>query len=74
MCDDKDCECHDRPRRHPYHHHRHHIHHHGYTSLIKRTENEVKVPDVLLEAADVDVGDFLEISIRKIRKHKKHHH
>ncbi len=72
MCDDKNCECHNRPRRHP-HHHWHHRHHHKYASIIKRTENEVKVPEVLLEVADVDVGDFLEIHIRKVRKHQKHH-
>lgn len=42
--------------------------------MVKRSENQIIVPEVLLEVADVDVGDFLEISIRKVSKHKKHHH
>lgn len=65
---DKDIEYH--PERHrSLHHHGHHRR--GYTSIIKRTENEVLIPQVLLEVADVEVGDFLEITIRKVRKPKK---
>ena len=42
----------------------------GYTSIVKRTEKDVIVPEVLLEVADVDVGDFLEIKVRKIKKQR----
>ena len=44
----------------------------GYASIVKRTEKDVIVPEVLLEVADVDVGDFLEIKVRKIKKHRHH--
>jgi hypothetical protein len=63
---------------HKYHqrscHHRHHWQQHGYSSIVKRNENQVTVPPVLLDVAEVDVGDFLEITIRKVKKHNKHHY
>lgn len=69
MCEDNGCDC-----NHHRNHRRHHRHHmKGYTSIVKRTEQQVNVPEVLLEVADVDVGDFLEISVRKIKKHEHHH-
>lgn len=69
MCEDRNCDC----NHHLGHHGRYHRHHmNGYKSLVKRTGKDVIVPEVLLEVADVDVGDFLEISIRSVKKH--HHH
>ena len=69
MCEDKDCDC----NHHQGHHGRYHRHHmKGYTSIVKRTGKDVIVPEVLLEVADVDVGDFLEIKIRKIKKQHQH--
>ncbi len=44
----------------------------GYKSIVKRTEKDIIVPEVLLEVADVDVGDFLEISVRRVKKHQQH--
>ncbi|MBI5679364.1 MAG: hypothetical protein HZC47_00480 [Methanobacterium sp.] len=73
MCEDKDCDC--KSSHHGKHHRYHHMHHKmGYASIVKRTENEVMVPEVLLEVADVGVGEFLEIRIQKVKKHKHHHH
>ena len=70
MCEDRDFEYH---RRHHYiHHHGCHPHHRGYSSIIKRTEDQVVVPEVLLDVASVDVGDYVEISIRKVHNHRKH--
>ncbi|MEL7670611.1 hypothetical protein [Methanobacterium sp.] len=69
MCEDRNCDCNHHPG-HPGRYHRHHMK--GYKSLVKRTGKDVIVPEVLLEVADVDVGDFLEISIRSVKKH--HHH
>jgi hypothetical protein len=69
MCEEKDCDC-KHERHHRYHHGRHHGHHMmGYSSIVKRTEKQVIIPEVLLDVADVDVGDFLEISIKKVKKH-----
>jgi len=70
MYDEKNCECHSERG----HHERHHgYHHRGYTSIVKRAEKDVLVPEVLLEVADITDGDFLEISVKKVRKHKHHH-
>ena len=68
MCEDKDCDCHKKHNHHGWHHR----HHRGYKSIVKRTENQVNVPSVLLDVADINVGDFLEITIRKVKKHGKH--
>ena len=72
MCEEKDCDC----KSHEHHHGRHHRHHMmhmmGYTSIVKRAEKQVIVPDVLLEVADIDIGDFLEISIKKVKKYQHH--
>jgi len=65
MCEDKDCECHSK-RKHHGHHHRYHW---GYRSIVKRDSKDVLIPEVLLEVADIEEGNFLEISIRKIKKH-----
>jgi hypothetical protein len=68
MCEEKDCEC-KHEKHHGYHHGRHHRHHViCYVSIVKRAEKQAIVPEVLLDVADIDVGDFLEISIRKARK------
>jgi hypothetical protein len=73
MCEDEDCDCHSKHQGHHYEgHHGHHMR--GYSSIAKRTENQVKIPEVLLEVAEVGVGDFFEISIRKVKKEKKHSH
>ncbi len=70
MCEDKECGCHD--KKHHGRHHGHHYKHHGYRSIVKRGSKDVLVPEVLLEVAEIEEGDFLEISVRKIKKH--HHH
>ena len=56
------------------HHGMPHIHRKGYTSIFKLLEKDVVVPEVLLEVADIKEGDFLEISVRKVKNHKHHHH
>jgi|GEM_PF-700251 len=70
MHEEKDCECHSERGPHGRHHW---YHHRGYTSIVKRVEKDVLVPEVLLEVADIKEGDFLEISVRKVRKRKDHH-
>jgi hypothetical protein len=55
------------------HHGMSYRHHRGYTSIVKRLEKDVVVPEVLLEVADINEGDFLEISVRKVKKHRHHH-
>jgi len=62
-----DCNC---------HHHRHHNHRHKYSTLVKMTSEKVKIPQELLEVAEIKEGDFLEIVIRKVHKPseiKKHY-
>lgn len=64
----EDCNCHD---------HRHRHHRHGYSSIVKKTSENVSIPQDLLEVAEIEEGDFLQITIRKVRKPskmKKHHH
>ncbi|HSO25458.1 MAG TPA: hypothetical protein VLR54_02430 [Methanobacteriaceae archaeon] len=68
----EDCNC---------NHHRHHHHRHGYPTIVKRTSEKVTIPQDLLEVAEIEEGDFLEIIIRKVHKpsemkrhHQKHHH
>jgi len=73
MCEDKDCECHSERKSHGKHHWHHHRDHKVYKSIVKRVSKDVIVPEVLLEVADVKEGDFLEISIRKIKKHHEDH-
>lgn len=61
-----DCNC---------HHHRHHRH--QYSTLVKMNSEKVKIPQELLEVAEIKEGDFLEISIRKVHRPseiKKHYH
>ena len=74
MCEEKNCECHSERKNHGRHHWHHHRHHKGYTSIVKREEKNVLVPEVLLEVADIKEGEFLEISVKKIKKHENHHH
>jgi hypothetical protein len=62
---------HQRWGHHGHHHGCHHKYHKGYSSIVKRIEDQVVVPTVLLEVADVNKGEFLEITVRKV---KKHHH
>lgn len=72
MCEDKEYG-HYSKHHQGYHHGWHHGNHHKrYSSIVKRVENQITVPEVLLEVADVDVGDFVEISIRKVKKHHQH--
>ena len=42
-----------------------------YTSIIQRKGKQVYIPDTLLDVAEVDVGDYLEVTIRKIKSRKK---
>ena len=39
-----------------------------YTSITKKIGKQVYIPNILLEAADVQDGDFIEVKIRKIKK------
>ncbi len=72
MCEDKEYGHHSKYHQ-GYHHGWYHGNHHKrYSSIVKRAEKQVTVPEVLLEVADVDVGDFVEISIRKVKKHPQH--
>jgi hypothetical protein len=73
MCEENDCKCHSEGKHHGRHHRYHNRHHMGYNSIVKRVEKDVLVPEVLLEVAEVNEGDFFEISVRKIRKHQHHH-
>jgi hypothetical protein len=74
MCEEKDCDC-NHGKHHRHHHMWHHRHHmKGYASIVKRTENQVIVPEALLEVADIGVGEFLEIRVRKVKKHENLHH
>lgn len=78
MHEEKDCDCNHRKHHmhpHGWHHRWHHGHHmKGYASIVKRTEDNVIVPEALLEVADVGVGEFLEIRVRKVKKHEHRHH
>ena len=38
-----------------------------FTSVTKKTGKQVYIPNILLEAADVQEGDIIEVKIRKIK-------
>lgn len=38
-----------------------------YTSTIQRKGKQVYIPDTLLDVAEISVGDYLEITIRKVK-------
>ena len=38
-----------------------------YTSIAKRKGNQVYIPDNLLTVAGIKEGDYLEITIRKLK-------
>ena len=38
-----------------------------YTSTIQRKGKQVYIPDTLLEVADINLGDYLEVKIRKLK-------
>ena len=65
MCEDKnDCEC-----KHRHHHYGRPRHlGEGFSSIVKRTSEDVEVPDELLEVAEIKQGDFLKISVLKVIK------
>lgn len=69
-----DCDC-------KSHHHRHHHHHrHGYSTILKKTSGDLKIPQELLEVAEIKDGDFIEIRVRRVltpserKKHYEKHH
>ena len=37
-----------------------------YTSITKKTGKQVYIPNILLEAANIRDGDYIEVKIRKI--------
>jgi len=39
-----------------------------YTSTIQRKGKQVYIPETLLEVAGVEQGDYLEVTIRKLKK------
>lgn len=39
-----------------------------YTSITKKTGKQVYIPTILLDAANVDDGDYIEVKIRKLKK------
>ncbi len=67
----EECDC---------HHHRHHYHRHKYSTIVKMTSDKVIIPQDLLEVAELEEGDFLQITIRKVhkpsemKKHYQKHH
>ena len=64
----EDCNCHD---------HRHHHHRHGYSTIVKKTSEKVSIPQDLLEVAEIEEGDFLQITVHKVHKPsemKKHYY
>ena len=42
-----------------------------YTSTIQRKGKQVYIPDTLLEVADIDPGDYLEVRIKKLKAPNK---
>jgi bifunctional DNA-binding transcriptional regulator/antitoxin component of YhaV-PrlF toxin-antitoxin module len=42
----------------------------SYTSTIQRKGKQVYIPDTLLDVAEIEVGDYLEITIRKVKSRK----
>lgn len=40
-----------------------------YTSITKKTGKQLYIPNILLEAANIQDGDYIEVKIRKINKH-----
>lgn len=42
-----------------------------YTSTIQRKGKQVYIPETLLEVAEVEVGDYIEVTIRKVKSKKK---
>jgi len=39
-----------------------------YISTIQRKGKQVYIPDTLLDVAEIEIGDYLEITIRKVKK------
>lgn len=39
-----------------------------YTSITKKTGKQIYIPNILLEAANVQDGDYIEVKIRKLKK------
>lgn len=56
---------------HGGYHHSRHQHHWKYSTIAKKTADTVTIPEILLEAADIEEGDFFKIYVRKIWKNKK---
>lgn len=45
-----------------------------YTSITKKTGKQVYIPGILLEAANIQDGDYIEVKIRKLKtKNVKEH-
>ncbi len=73
MCEDKQCDCYHRGYHYGKHHQHHHHGHLKYSTVAKKTGDSVTIPEVLLEVAEIEEGDFFKIYIKKIAKHKKKH-
>ncbi|MCZ3367073.1 MULTISPECIES: hypothetical protein [Methanobacterium] len=39
-----------------------------YTSITKKTGKQIYIPNILLEAANVQEGDYIEVKIKKLKK------
>ena len=51
------------------HHGRHHKEY--FTTLAKKTGRQIYIPNILLEAGNIQNGDYIEIKIRKITTEPK---
>lgn len=41
-----------------------------YTSTVQRKGKQVYIPDTLLDVAEIEIGDYLEITVRKVKSRK----
>lgn len=39
-----------------------------YTTIAERKGKQIYIPDILLRAADIEEGDLVEITIRKVKR------
>lgn len=39
-----------------------------YTSITRKTGKQVYIPTILLDAAKVEDGDYIEVKIRKLKQ------
>ena len=42
-----------------------------YTSTIQRKGKQVYIPDTLLDVAEIEIGDYLEVTVRKVKSQSR---